>query len=246
MNAETGAEVTLVPRACDVAVAAVPASAKVRVMYPSGGERVIAGDPEFPLTVAVPGDRRFLGWGVTESRYQDPEAITRTCRVEHQAVWREAAVLLGSCPVVYVEHQRAVVDGMPGWAPVSVRPAGDGQGLYGHCVLGGSARIQGVQWFFRGCACGWTSFASASDDEADGEWCEHADGVVGSPGDGPAAVFHARLASEPREDKTLWTGCACGWVDAAARVTADGEDAHRRHMELSRRARAEKAAASWV
>lgn len=232
-------EITLAPRACDVAVAAVPAGAAACVRYPSGDERVIPGEDEATLFVVVPGDRVFLGWGASVCTYRSAEGITRTCRVEHQAVWRQAAALVAAGGVVYVEHHRTAAGRVPGWAPVRTHPGTEDPAAVSHARLEGTARIRGAGYWFTGCPCGWTSHGPLSQDQAGEAFAGHLAGRPGSPGDGPAAVYHVQLTGEPLEDiGTAWGGCACGWVDLEPRDPGGLEDEHDRHMDEDRQARA--------
>lgn len=115
--------VELFPRPAEVAVARVPAGAKVVVHRDGYGE-----GSEYPpdstdadLWITVPGDRALLGWGAAISAYYSAAGIRNGKHKRDRDVWHQAAALTQRGEIAYVGLERQMSFGSEVWAAVSVR-----------------------------------------------------------------------------------------------------------------------------
>lgn len=114
------------PRPADVAVIHLPPGCWAEVHAPGtkgDGRQFGWQDDETPLVATVPGDRRLLGWGVTQCLYSSLRGIGNGRHKRDRAIWHEAADAVKDGGVVYVEHEQRDWYGRQVWVAVRVRPA---------------------------------------------------------------------------------------------------------------------------
>lgn len=111
------------PLPTDVAVVHLPGGGEIHVHQPgtSGEGRRIGCDPGEPLIATIPGDRRLLGWGVTQCLYGSLRGVRNGRHRRDRAIWHEAADAVRDGGVAYVEHERQDWYGKQIWVAVRVR-----------------------------------------------------------------------------------------------------------------------------
>jgi hypothetical protein len=119
--------VELFPRPEEVAVAHVPAGAKVLVHRDGYGKDGEYPADQFPMSmdadlwVTVPGDRLLTGWGAAICAYYSPAGIRNGRHRRDRDIWLQAAALTERGGTAYVVLEKQWPYGQPVWAAVSVR-----------------------------------------------------------------------------------------------------------------------------